>query len=198
MLLHGHCHQKALGGTKKPSAETEQPSSETEQAPGATQPGLSETLAQVPPTPQAIRAQKLPETGPLSSAVNAGIEATARAAEPPMSEDEMAAALFHVESKRQDGTPQGARFAAEFDAGRISPREALEAFRLERSPEFTLPQPGVAASELPLEEAAALAAQGDLEQPIPVGQATDLPVDVVEPAPPVPLLTKVKSMTLEA
>lgn len=177
--------EKALGGTKKPSGETEQPAGETGQAPGVTQPGQGETPATTP-TPQAIRAQKLPETGPLTGAVNAGIEATARAAEPPMSEDDMAAALFHVESKRQDGTPQGARFAAEFDAGRISPREALEAFRLERSPEFTLPQPGVAASELPLEEAAALAAQGDLEQPIPVGQATDLPVDVVEPAPPMP------------
>jgi len=36
--------QKALGGTKKP----------------ATQPPIGETLAQVPPTPEAIRAQKLP------------------------------------------------------------------------------------------------------------------------------------------
>ena len=179
--------QKVLGGTKKPAGETEQPAAETDQAPGVTQSPLGETLAQVPPTPQAIRAQKLPETGPLSGAVNAGIEATARAAEPPMSEDDMAAALFHVESKRQDGTPQGARFAAEFDAGRISPREALEAFNLERSAEFMLPQPGMAARELSLEEAAALAAPATgLDQSIPVGQATELPVDVVEPAPSMP------------
>ena len=178
--------QKALGGTKKPSAETEQPSGETEQAPGATQPGLSETLAQVPPTPEAIRAQKLPETGPLTGAVNAGLEAAARSVEPPLSEDETAAALFHVESKRQDGTPQGARFAAMFDAGQISPREAYEAFRLERSPAFTLPQPGVSATEMPLQQAAALAAQPGIEQPIPAGDATELPVDVVEPAPGMP------------
>ena len=178
--------QKVLGGTKKPSAETEQPTSETEQAPGATQPGLSETLAQVPPTPEAIRAQKLPETGPLTGAVNANLEAAARSVEPPLSEDETAAALFHVESKRQDGTPQGARFAAMFDAGQISPREAYEAFRLERSPAFTLPQPGVSATEMPLQQAAALAAQPGIEQPIPAGDATELPVDVVEPAPGMP------------
>lgn len=178
--------QKVLGGTKKPSAETEQPSGETEQAPGATQPGLSEKLAQVPPTPEAIRAQKLPETGPLTGAVNAGLEAAARSVEPPLSEDETAAALFHVESKRQDGTPQGARFAAMFDAGQISPREAYEAFRLERSPAFTLPQPGVSATEMPLQQAAALAAQPGIEQPIPAGDATEMPVDVVEPAPGMP------------
>ena len=178
--------QKVLGGTKKPSAETEQPAGETEQAPGATPTGMSETLAQVPPTPEAIRAQKLPETGPLTGAVNANLEAAARSVEPPLSEDETAAALFHVESKRQDGTPQGARFAAMFDAGQISPREAYEAFRLERSPAFTLPQPGVSATEMPLQQAAALAAQPGIEQPIPAGDATELPVDVVEPAPGMP------------
>ena len=91
-----------------------------------------------------------------------------------------------MESKRQDGTPQGARFAAMFDAGQISPREAYEAFRLERSPAFTLPQPGVSATEMPLQQAAALAAQPGLEQPIPAGDATEMPVDVVEPAPGMP------------
>lgn len=148
--------------------------------------------APAPATPQAIRAQKLPETGPLSGAVNAGIEAQAQgleaaAGQQPLTEDEMLAAEFHVEQRRQDGTPAGQRFAAEFDAGRVSPREALEAFRLTQSPEFALPQPGVDAAEIDPAAAGALVAPGVLPQSelLPVGQATEVPVDVVEPAAPI-------------
>ena len=142
--------------------------------------------------PQAIRAQKLPETGPLSGAVNAGIEAQAQGLEAatgqqPLTEDEMLAAQFHVEQRRQDGTPAGQRFAADFDAGRVSPREALEAFRLTQAPEFTLPQPGVDAAEIDPAAAGALVAPGALPQSelLPVGQATEVPVDVAEPAAPI-------------
>ena len=184
--------QKLLGGgeTKPAPGETKPAAAGTPGAESATEPAQSVTPAAPAATPEAVRAQKLPETGgPLTGAVNAGIEAQAQgleaaAGKAPLSEDEMLAAQFHVEQRRQDGTPAGAQFAAAYDAGMISPREALEAFRLSRSPEFTLPQPGVAARELSLEEAAALAAQPTaLEQPIPTGQATEMPVEPVEPAP---------------
>ena len=173
--------QKAFGKTK--SAETAD-SADLEQSPAAAPPA--------PATPQAIRAQKLPETGPLSGAVNAGIEAQAQGLEAatgqqPLTEDEMAAAQFYVEQRRQDGTPAGQRFAAEFDAGRVSPREALEGFRLTQSPEFALPQPGVDAVEIDPAAAGALVAPGALPQSelLPVGQATEVPVDVAEPAAPI-------------
>jgi hypothetical protein len=173
--------QKAFGKTK--SAETAD-SADLEQSPAAAPPA--------PATPQAIRAQKLPETGPLSGAVNAGIEAQAQGLEAatgqqPLTEDEMAAAQFYVEQRRQDGTPAGQRFAAEFDAGRVSPREALEGFRLSQSPEFALPQPGVDAAEIDPAAAGALVAPGALPQAelLPVGQATEVPVDVAEPAAPI-------------
>ena len=174
--------QKAFGQPK--SGETTD-SADLEQSPAAASPPA-------PATPQAIRAQKLPETGPLSGAVNAGIEAQAQgleaaAGQQPLTEDEMLAAEFHVEQRRQDGTPAGQRFAAEFDAGRVSPREALEAFRLTQSPEFALPQPGVDAAEIDPAAAGALVAPGALPQSelLPVGQATEVPVDVAEPAAPI-------------
>ena len=177
--------QKAFGKT---SGETK--SGETADSADLEQPTAAAPPA--PATPQAIRAQKLPETGPLSGAVNAGIEAQAQGLEAatgqqPLSEDEMLAAKFHVEQRRQDGTPAGQRFAADFDAGRVSPREALEAFRLSRSPEFTLPQPGVDAAEIDPAAAGALVAPGALPQSelLPVGQATEVPVDVVNPAAPI-------------
>ena len=180
--------QKLLGGKPQPDDTTR--SGET-----ANSADLAQSPAAAPPapaTPQAIRAQKLPETGPLSGAVNAGIEAQAQGLEAatgqqPLTEDEMAAAQFYVEQRRQDGTPAGQRFAAEFDAGRVSPREALEGFRLTQSPEFALPQPGVDAVEIDPAAAGALLAPGALPQSelLPVGQATEVPVDVAEPAAPI-------------
>lgn len=186
--------QKLLGGgeTKPAPGETKPAAAGTPGAESATEPAQSVTPAAPAATPEAVRAQKLPETGgPLTGAVNAGIEAQAQgleaaAGKAPLSEDEMLAAQFHVEQRRQDGTPAGAQFAAAYDAGRISPREALEAFRLSQSPEFTLPQPGVDANELTLEQAAALAARGGplTQAAIPAGESIDMPVETVEPAAP--------------
>ena len=110
-----------------------------------------------PATPEAIRAQKLPGDQAADGRGERWHRGRrARSVEPPLSEDDRRRPVPRG-SKRQDGTPQGARFCLMFDAGQISPREAYEAFRLERSPAFTLPQPGVSADRMPLQQAAALA-----------------------------------------
>jgi len=146
-----------------------------------------------------IRAGKLPEGGPLAKAVNAGVESQAQAVDAAtapaaaagpalLTDDEQNAALFYVEQRRTDGTLAGRRFASLFDAGRIPPSEALRLFLLDQQgADFNLPAPDVEATEISFEDAAR--AQQDpnaaLDQltGLPVGQATELPVEAVEPAP---------------
>lgn len=72
---------RAADGTERPHTETIGADSETTSPQPETNQPTPEVPAAAPATPDQVRAQKLPDTGPLSAAVNAGIEAEARVIE---------------------------------------------------------------------------------------------------------------------